>query len=160
MTRTRLAIAIAALITAPAFAASNTNTSSTTSAQADLSSGTKTTDGAYVAPLEKNSAKQSASSGKQAKADASTSSTTSANADVSSGTKSTDGAYVQPLTKNSSKQQASADCDHPQAGKLADKSTGQAKDHSASAVHSDCTTNTAATSGKKKSTKTAAAETK
>ena len=27
---------------------------------------------------------------------------------------------------------------HPQAGKLADKSTGKAKDHSASAVHQDC----------------------
>jgi hypothetical protein len=28
--------------------------------------------------------------------------------------------------------------DHPQAGKLADKRTGKAKDHSASAVHQDC----------------------
>jgi hypothetical protein len=185
MTRTRLALAIAAFLAAPAFAQSTTEqppldkaaakqsaaapgkqtaadstTKSTTSSQTDLSPSTKTTDGAYVAPLEKNASKQSASaSGKQAKADSTTKSTTSTAADVNS--RSVDGANVAPLEKNSAKQQAMADCaDHPNAGKLADKSTGMAKEHSASPVHSDCVTDAKPKVAKKKSTKTAASETK
>ena len=144
MTRTRLAIAIAALVAAPAFAqstteqppldkaaskqhaaapakqdkADSTRTGSTTSANADLSSATKSNDGAYVAPLEKNSSKQSAASSgkKQAKAD-STASSTSANA-VDCNSTMVDGAHVAPLEKNSAKQQATAD--GTASGKLVD----------------------------------------
>ena len=49
---------------------------------------------------------------------------------------------------------------HPNAGKLADKSTGKAKEHSASPVHFDCVTDAKPVASKKKSTKTAATETK
>ena len=120
MIRTRLAhaLALAALISAPAFAQSTTE----------------------QPQLDKAAAKQNAAApSKQTKADATTTSTTSTAADVSAGTTTAKGAYVAPLEKNAAKQQAMADCaDHPQAGKLADKSTGQAKEHSASPVHSDC----------------------
>ena len=72
MIRTRFAsaIALAAFLAVPAFAQSTTTTT-----QADVSKGTTSVDGAYVAPLEKNSAKQQAqgSPGKTAKADTSTS---------------------------------------------------------------------------------------
>ena len=136
----------------------DSTTKSTTSTAADVNS--RSVDGANVAPLEKNAAKQSATStsGKQAAADSTTKSTTSASADVNS--RSVHGANVAPLEKNAAKQQAMADCDHPQAGKLADKSTGMAKDHSASAVHQDCVTDAKPKVAKKKSTKTASSETK
>ena len=182
------ALALAAFLAVPAFAQTNVapleknaakqsatapemqtkadgTTTSSTSTQSDASAGTKKVDGAYVAPLEKNSSMQSATAHPktQAKADSTTSSTTAAKADVSTGTKSANGAYVAPLEKNSAKQQAAADCaDHPQAGKLADKSTGQAKEHSASPVHADCAIDAKPKVAKKKSkpTKTVATETK
>jgi hypothetical protein len=136
----------------------DSTTKSTTSTAADVNS--SSVNGAYVAPLEKNAAKQSASSpGKQAAADGTTKSTTSTSADVNS--PSVSGATVTPLTQNSAKQQAAADCaDHPNAGKLVDKSTGMAKDHSASAVHEDCMTDAKPKVGKKKSTKTASSQSK
>jgi hypothetical protein len=139
------ALALAALLSVPAFAQTDSNS--------------PTVNGASVAPLEKNAAKQSAAApAKQMKADSTTKSTTSASADVNS--RSVDGATVTPLTENSAKQQAAADCDHPKAGKLADKSTGMAKDHSASAVHQDCMTDAKPKVAKKKSTKTASSTTK
>jgi hypothetical protein len=139
-------------------AKADSTTTSTTSTAADVNS--TSVNGANVAPLEKNSAKQTASAtGKQAKADSTTKSTTSTAADVNS--RSVNGANVAPLEKNAAKQQAAADCaDHPQAGKLADKSTGKAKEHSASPVHFDCVTDAKPVASKKKSTKTAATETK
>jgi hypothetical protein len=140
------ALALAALLAVPAFAQTDNNST--------------TANGASVAPLEKNAAKQSAAApAKQMKADSTTKSTTSAAADVNS--RSVAGASVAPLTENSAKQQAAADCaDHPNGGKLADKSTGMAKDHSASAVHEDCAVNAKPKVAKKKSTKTASRETK
>ena len=98
MIRTRFAsaFALAAFLAVPAFAQSTTEqppldkaaakqqaaaphkqmkadstTSSTTSTQTDLSSGTRSVDGAYVAPLEKNSSMQSSTANPktQAKAD-------------------------------------------------------------------------------------------
>lgn len=146
-------------------AKADSKVSSTTSGQADVSTATRTTDGAYVAPLEKNAANQSSSStAKQAKADSKVSTTASGQADVSTATRKTDGAYVAPLEKNAANQQAKANAnceDHPQAGKLADKSTGEAKEHSASPVHMDCapTVKAKAKTAKKK-IKTAASETK
>jgi len=53
-----------------------------------------------------------------------------------------------------------SELNHPNAGKLADKDTGKAKEHSASPVHQDCATNAAAKPTKKKSTKTASSDTK
>jgi hypothetical protein len=117
----------------------DSTTSSTTSSQTDLSTGTRSVDGAYVAPLEKNSSMQSATAHPktQAKADGTAKSTTSAKADVNCGTKSVDGAYVAPLEKNSSQQQAAAD------GK------------GDTTLAADCATHAKPKVAKKKSTKTA-----
>jgi hypothetical protein len=95
-------LALAALLAAPAFAQ--------TAAQADVSSGTTTANGAYVAPLEKAGAKQQAAMdpAKQARADA-TASGSPEKADVSRGTTTANGAYVAPLEKAGAKQQAAMD---------------------------------------------------
>ena len=126
MTQARFAsaLALAAFLAVPAFAQTDSNSS--------------TVNGATVAPLEKNAAKQSASSSKQAKADSTTSSTTAKAADCNS--KMVDGANVAPLEKNAAKQQATAD------GKLRDKM----------ATSTDCMSDKPVASKKvKKSTKTA-----
>jgi len=139
------ALALAAFAAAPAFAQTDSNS---------------TVHGASVAPLDKAAAKQNAAApDKQLKADSKRSSDMSANANVNSPT--VDGAYVAPTEVAAAKQHAALDCaDHPQAGKLADKSTGMAKEHSASAVHQDCVNTAKAKPAKKKSTKTASTETK
>ena len=104
MIRSRFAspLALAALLAVPAFAQ--------TTPQADVSSGTTMSHGAYVAPLEKAGAKQTAAA-EAAKPAKSTRTTTSmdAHADVSCGTTTANSAYVAPLEKAGAKQQAAAD---------------------------------------------------
>ena len=106
-------LALAALFTLPAFAQTSTS--------ADVSSGTTTAHGAYVAPLDKAGAKQNAAhDAKQAKSERVASDADHAKADVSCGTTTANGAYVAPLEKAGAKQnaalegkeanQGSADC--------------------------------------------------
>ena len=107
------ALALAAFLAVPAFAQTDSNSPSV--------------NGATVAPLEKNAAKQSAAAtGKQAKADATASSSTSAAADVNS--RSVDGANVAPLEKNASKQSASASHKQSKADKTASSTSPHAVD--------------------------------
>ena len=108
------ALALAAFLAVPAFAQTDSNSSSV--------------NGANVAPLEKNAAKQSAAApGMQMKADAKTSSTaTSASADVNS--TSVDGAHVAPLEKNASKQSAAATHKQSKADKTASSTSANAVD--------------------------------
>ncbi|HUQ27930.1 MAG TPA: hypothetical protein VM051_05020 [Usitatibacter sp.] len=122
-------LAFAALFAVPAFAATNP--------QADVSSGTTTANGAYVAPLDKAGAKQTAAA-KAAKPGADRSASgMEAHADVNCGTTTANGAYVAPLEKAGAKQTAAAQ------GKSTDQKT----------VAGDCVPK--AKMAKKKSAKTA-----
>lgn len=103
-------LALAALLALPAFAQTTT--------PADVSSGTTTSHGAYVAPLEKAGAKQTAAAdAKQSKSERVASDADHAKADVSCGTTTANGAYVAPLEKAGAKQNAALD------GKVATQGT-------------------------------------
>jgi hypothetical protein len=160
------ALALAAFLAVPAFAQTDSNSTSV--------------NGATVAPLEKNAAKQSAAEpSKQVKADSTTTSTTSASEDVNSS--SVDGAHVAPLEKNAAKQSASASHKQSKADKTASSTTANAVDCNSTTVDGahvapleknsakqqasadgtssgklvDCVSDKPVTAKKKKSTKTA-----
>ena len=160
------ALALAAFLAAPAFAQTDSNSS--------------TVNGATVAPLEKNAAKQSAAApAKQAKADATASSSTSAAADVNS--TSVNGANVAPLEKNAAKQSAAAPHKQAKADSTASSTSANAVDCNSTMVDGahvapleknsakqqaaadgtssgksvDCVSDKAKVAKKKKSTKTA-----
>jgi hypothetical protein len=121
MIRTRFAstIALAALLSTPVFAQTMTTSSATTSSTAQQPSGSlkDATTGATKSATAKSS--PTASTGSQAMP------------------RSHD-AQVQANAQAQGRTPLCSELHNPNAGKLADKTTGMAQDNSASAVHMDC----------------------